>query len=108
MFSLIVDNVGSSSEDLYEASDAYPSSPGKICTSWLRTDLKSLKSVASRALLPSFLGGGKRAFEVYSNSTKKQTLERLSQLLGEGLLKPPIDQVFEFEEVPAAFERLRG
>ena len=107
VFTLVIDNVGNSPEDLYQASSDYMLPAGKYVQIGATPDLKSLKNVASRALLPSFLGGGSRRFEVFSTVTTRETLTKLGELMREGKLKPVIEETFEFEQVPAAFEKLK-
>ncbi len=107
VFTLVIDNVGTSPEDLYQASTVYLVPGGKYIQIGAAPDLKSLKTITSRALLPSFLGGGSRSFQVFSAVTKKETLTQLAELMREGKLKPVIEETFEFEQVPAAFEKLK-
>ncbi|KAK3933907.1 chaperonin 10-like protein [Diplogelasinospora grovesii] len=107
VYALVIDNVGSPA-DLYKAADDFLVPEGKFLQVGGDMSLGAMKSLSSRMLLPSFLGGGKRKFEfVVVKQTKQEDLVSLGQLMAEGKIKAVIDEVFEFGEVPKAFEKLK-
>ncbi len=105
VFTLAVDNVASP-QNLYQASEEYLVPKGKFVQIGGAMDWENMKSVSSKLLLPSFLGGGRRKFEFFVLTYKKEILVQLATWLAEGKVKPPIE-VFKFDDVPKAFEKLR-
>lgn len=106
VYSLAVDNVGSPPE-LYKAADDFLLPSGQFVQIGSSVSVESAKSVASRLLLPSFLGGGKRKFSLHVIKPKQDELRQLGRLMVEGKVKPAIDEVFKFEDAPRAFEKLK-
>ena len=60
-----------------------------------------------RKTLPVFLGGIKAKVEGFWPSSNPDDLEQIINWIREGKVKVVRDRVFAFEEVPAAFERLK-
>jgi len=58
--------------------------------------------------LPSFLGGGKRAYSGFWPETKVDDLKTLGLWMREGKVKAVIDDKFPFEEAPKAFAKLKS
>ncbi|KAK3389931.1 hypothetical protein B0H63DRAFT_464539 [Podospora didyma] len=106
-YMLCVDNVGTP-EDLYKAADDFLLPEGKFVQIGGAPTLQSLKSLSSRMLLPSFLGGGKRKFEFFTIHHSSEDLALLVGWIVQGKLKPVIDDVVPFEDVPKAFALLKA
>lgn len=106
VFGLVVDNVGSP-ENLYKAADDFLLPHGKFVQVGGPVSLSSAKTVASRLLLPSFLGGGKHKYEFYTIKHGQEDLKQLGQWVAEKKVKVVIEETFELEDLPKAFEKLR-
>ncbi|KAN0102107.1 putative zinc-type alcohol dehydrogenase-like protein C16A3.02c [Hyaloscypha variabilis] len=57
--------------------------------------------------LPSFLGGGKRAYSGFWPEAKLDDLKPIGLWIKEGKVKAVIDEKFVFEEAPKAFAKLK-
>lgn len=106
-FRLAVDNVGSAPRDLYKAADDYLDPSGKFVQVGVQMSLAEAGPLLSRALLPAFLGGGKRRWEFLAVRNSHGDLARLAGWMADGKLRVVVDQVFEFEEAPEAFRKLK-
>ncbi|KAI1496978.1 hypothetical protein F5X99DRAFT_398378 [Biscogniauxia marginata] len=107
-FRLVVDNVGVSPPDLYSAADRFlDPEEGRFVQVGGEPTLAGLRVAASRALLPAFLGGGRRRWEFIVTRNDAEDLAQLGRWVREGKLKPVVDEVFGFEDVPKAFEKLK-
>ncbi|KAK4655289.1 hypothetical protein QC762_301110 [Podospora pseudocomata] len=106
VFAQVLDNVGTP-DNLYKASDEFLIAGGKFVQVGSPLSLGALRSAASRALLPSFLGGGKSKYEVYTIRDSAEDLKVLGQWIKEKKIKVVIEQTYEFEDVPKAFAKLR-
>ncbi|KAI1454875.1 reticulon-4-interacting protein 1, mitochondrial precursor [Annulohypoxylon moriforme] len=107
VFKLVVDNIGSAPPDLYKAADHYMLPEGKFVQVGVHMSLGGVANVASRQLLPSFLGGGKRKLEFYITKNSHKDLEQIRKWLEEGKVKALIDETFQYEDAPKAFEKLK-
>ncbi|KAJ9156574.1 GroES-like protein [Pleurostoma richardsiae] len=106
VFSLAVDFVAKP-PDLYKASDDYLLPEGKFVQVGGGMSVADFKTTLPRLFLPGFLGGGHRKFEFFIVKNKRDDLGLLVKWLGEGKLKAVIDEEFDFEHVPQAFEKLK-
>ncbi|KAI1358712.1 hypothetical protein F5Y08DRAFT_332904 [Xylaria arbuscula] len=108
VFRLVVDCVGGSPADLYAAANDYMVPEGTFVQIGGDFSPSALAATASRAMWPSFLGGGKRSYKFHVLATKHEDLAHLAQWLQEGKIKPVIDgDVYPFEEAPKVFEKLQ-
>ncbi|KAI1193242.1 NAD(P)-binding protein [Nemania serpens] len=108
VFRLVVDNVGHSPADLYKAADDYLAPDGVFVQVGGEFGLAGLRAIASRALRPGFLGGGRRAWKFLTVGERHEDLAQLARWLQEGKIRAVIDgDVFPFEEAPKAFEKLK-
>lgn len=107
VYSLCVDNVGDSPANLYASSHNFLQPDGKYVFVGGHVSASSAMSLGPSLLLPSFLGGGKRKFIGYLTANSRKDLESLRDLLVEGRVKTVVDSVFEFDQVPQAFEHLK-
>ncbi|KAK4234615.1 hypothetical protein C8A03DRAFT_18520 [Achaetomium macrosporum] len=106
VFSLVVDNVGTP-EDLYRAANDFLLPKGKFVQVGAPINLHAAKTITSRLLLPSFLGGGKRKYEMYNLKHGPEDLKHLEQWLAEKKIKVVIEETYDLEELPRAFEKLK-
>ncbi|KIJ44140.1 hypothetical protein M422DRAFT_30646 [Sphaerobolus stellatus SS14] len=106
-FHVIYDTVGTSAE-LFTASPAYLAPNGIFVSVGVTMGGLGniLKSVFQTQLRPSWLGGTNRKFRLVSVNNKKEDLEELRDLIGEGKLKPLVDSTFSFDDVLKAYERI--
>lgn len=106
VFSLVVDNVGTPG-DLYKSADEFLLPDGKFVQVGGTPSLASAKAIASRLLLPSFLGGGKHKFSLYSIGHSREDLAQLGRWMAEKKIRVVIEQTYELEDLPKAFEKLK-
>ncbi|KAI0108943.1 hypothetical protein GGR51DRAFT_548052 [Nemania sp. FL0031] len=108
VFRVVVDAVGSSPADLYKAADDYMLPDGAFVQVGAEFSPSNLCATASRALLPSILGGGKRAWKFVKMAQKYDDCVHLAQWMQEGKIRAVIDgDIFPFEDAPKAFEKLK-
>ncbi|RYP09479.1 hypothetical protein DL764_001258 [Monosporascus ibericus] len=105
-FALVVDNVGSP-HSLYKAADDFLSPGGKFFQVGSGVTLGDVRSIASRALLPSFLGGGRRKFQCLVTQNKQEDLARMAEWMAEGKVKAVVDETFAYKDVPEAYRKLK-
>ncbi|KAI0473554.1 hypothetical protein GGR56DRAFT_666704 [Xylariaceae sp. FL0804] len=93
--------------DLYRAADAYLLPDGRYVSVGGPHTAHAMASTLKRLLVPSFLGGGKRKLVILTSACRPDHLAAMARLMEEGKVKPVIDEVFAFDEVPRAFEKLK-
>jgi len=106
VFKLCVDNVAVP-EDLYKLSDNFLVPDGLFSQVGGPVSLGAAKLVAARMFVPSFLGGGKRRYEVFTIKKGTESLVQLAEWNVAGKVKPVIEEVFPMEELAAAFKKLK-
>ncbi|KAI0409971.1 hypothetical protein F4802DRAFT_8949 [Xylaria palmicola] len=107
VFRLVVDNVGDSPAGLYAAADDYLVPDGAFVQVGGQLSLAGARIALSRALLPGFLGGGRRAWTFMLAEARREDLEQLARWMQEGTIRAVVDgDVFPFEEAPKAYEKL--
>ncbi|KAI2782653.1 reticulon-4-interacting protein 1, mitochondrial precursor [Daldinia loculata] len=106
VYQLVVDNVGTPS-DLYKAADHFLLPEGKFVQIGGEFSLTNITTIMSRQFLPSFLGGGKRKWQYLVTNNTHADLEQIAKWMSEGKVKAIIDEVFQYEDAPKAFEKLR-
>lgn len=106
VFKLVVDNIGSP-PGLYKASDAFLIKGGKFVQIGATLSFGGIKQVTSNMMLPKLLGGGKSSFQLLTARPDQKQLEQFAQWLKEGKLKAVTDNLFEWQDAPKAFERLK-
>ncbi|KAI1415127.1 reticulon-4-interacting protein 1, mitochondrial precursor [Hypoxylon sp. FL1857] len=107
VYQLVVDNVGSAPADLYKAADHFLLPEGKFVQIGGEMTLGDLKTAVSRQFLPPFLGGGKRKWEYLVTKNSHDHLEQIGKWVKEGKVKAVIDEVFQYDEIPKAIEKLK-
>ncbi|RDB24078.1 Zinc-type alcohol dehydrogenase-like protein C16A3.02c [Hypsizygus marmoreus] len=112
-FHVILDAVGLIDPSLYTHSPAYLApngifvSTGPMPHSTSASELwKTVKTGFHCFLLPTWLGGTKRQYKIFLVKNKKSTLETLQKMVADGSIKPPVDSVYEFEDVLKAYDRI--
>ncbi|KAH9216593.1 hypothetical protein DL95DRAFT_424523 [Leptodontidium sp. 2 PMI_412] len=108
VYSLVVDNVGASPTDLYTSADKFLLPAGKFVQVGGSASLETAKVYMSRLFLPRILGGGSRKFEAFFTRNSRDDLERIAGWIIDGKVKVPVEQVFEYGDVPKAIELLKG
>lgn len=107
VFDLLVDNVGKP-YDLYKASDHFLRKGGLFLQVAAADDLLSgILGILSRWMLPGFLGGGRHSWRILMLKNDVEGLVRIGQWVKEGKIKVLLDSVFEFEDAPEAYRKLR-
>ncbi|KAJ4988282.1 zinc-dependent acohol dehydrogenase (reticulon-4-interacting protein 1) [Stagonosporopsis vannaccii] len=106
VFQLAVDNVGAPA-DLYKQSASYLTPTGKFVQVGATVSLGGIAQITSNLLIPSFLGGGKRPYQVLMAAMSTEDLRQLGTWMKEGKIKAVLDEVFEWEDAPKAFEKLK-
>ena len=106
VFDLVVDNVGSPT-NLYQVSHSFLVPTGKFVQVGMGIGLGPLKQLASNMILPGFLGGGRRKYEMLIAKAKAEDFAQLGAWMEAGKIRAVIDSVFEFDDAPKAFEKLK-
>lgn len=106
IFSLVVDNVGLPL-NLYKAADDFLLPDGKFVQVGAPMSLATATSILSRTLLPSFLGGGKRKYQMFTLQDSRENLNQIAKWIAEKKIKVIIDHVYDMDHVPKAFEELK-
>ncbi|KAH6629045.1 hypothetical protein C7974DRAFT_179891 [Boeremia exigua] len=106
IFQLAVDNVGSPA-DLYKQSASYLAPGGKFVQVGATVSLGSFAQITSNFLVPGFLGGGRRPYQVLLPKPSTDDLKQLGAWMKDGRVRAVLDEVFEWEDAPRAFEKLK-
>lgn len=106
VFSLVVDNVGTP-HDLYFASHNFLQEGGRFIQVGAAISLSAFYTILGRMLWPTFLGGGKRPFQLLAVTNKYDDFVQMGQWMKEGKVRAVIDTAFEFDDGPKAYEKLR-
>jgi alkaline phosphatase D len=104
--SLVVDNIGSPS-NLYKASNAFVLPDGHFKQVGVTPDLSGMALVGGNMLRPGFLGGGKAKYQVIMGQGSQSNLQTLAGWMAEGKVKAVLDSVYEWEDAPKAYEKLK-
>lgn len=72
-----------------------------------QVSLPFIYDLAFRFLVPTWLGGGQRPFSFGFALTNFKDFTALAKLVADGKVVPAIDDVYEFEQVPKAYKKLR-
>jgi NADPH:quinone reductase-like Zn-dependent oxidoreductase len=103
---MILDNVGSSFE-LYWKAPEFTKSGAKYVQIGAQASPSFAYDLAFRFLVPTWLGGGQRPFSFGFTSTNFDDFTKVAQLVESGQVKPVIDEVFAFDDVPKAYSKLK-
>ncbi|KZM27420.1 oxidoreductase [Ascochyta rabiei] len=106
VFQLAVDNVGTPA-DLYKRSASYLLPNGKFVQVGATPNLGTFAQITSNFLVPGFLGGGQRSYQLLMTKASTDDLRQLGVWMKDGKVRAVLDEVFEWEDVPRAFEKLK-
>jgi NADPH:quinone reductase-like Zn-dependent oxidoreductase len=106
VFDLIVDNVGTP-DTLYKECHAFLKPGCTFVQVGLAVSLGAAANLFSKVMQPSWLGGGQRPFRLLTVKNNNEDLVQIGQWMAEGNVKVVMDHVFEWEDVPKAFERMK-
>jgi NADPH:quinone reductase-like Zn-dependent oxidoreductase len=106
IFSLIVDNVGMPS-NLYGQCHHFVVHHGHYSQVGSDTSISSALQLVGNMLLPGLLGGGRRKYQFLMLKPNHNQLVQLGRWIDEGKVKPVIDSLWEYDDTPRAFERLK-
>ncbi|KAH7044086.1 hypothetical protein B0J12DRAFT_578045 [Macrophomina phaseolina] len=107
VYDLAVDNVGNAELKLYENAGRYLKKTGSFVQVGGPMSLSNFWLVAKRTYAPVCLGGGNRKFRFQVTKIQAKDLERIGEWLKEEKVRVVIDQTYELEDVPKAYEKLR-
>jgi alkaline phosphatase D len=80
---------------------------GKFIQIGSTLSMDSIKTVGSNMLLPGFLGGGKNSYQMLMAKPSADALRQLGEWMKEDKLRGIVDTVFDWEDAPKAFEKLK-
>lgn len=106
IYDLAIDNVGSPA-NLYERSDKFLKPGGAFSQVAMGVAFAEVVTLLKRLFLPRILGGGSRRFTFVQANNTTQVFSEVGKLMAEGKIKVVIDEVFEYKDVPKAFEKLK-
>lgn len=106
LYDMVLDNIGHNFE-LYWKSPNYTKPGAKYVQIGSQVSLSFIYDLAFRFLVPTWLGGGQRPFSFGLASTNFGDFTKLGQLVADLKVKPVIDDVFVFDDVPRAYEKLK-
>lgn len=104
VFDLVIDNVGSS--ELYNESNTLLKPGGTFVLVGTGVSATEIATNAKRQLLPSFLNAGRKYHFVMVKS-QTEYYAKIGEWMVNGKARAIVDETFEWEDVPAAFSRLR-
>lgn len=111
VFALVVDNVGytpDGQQDLYTAANDFLVDGGHFIQVGGGTSASYMKSLLKRSITPAYFGGGKNNFKMIMTKQSHKDLARIGGWIKDGKVKVVIDEVFTFENAPAAYEKLKS
>ncbi|KAL1592020.1 hypothetical protein SLS60_011612 [Paraconiothyrium brasiliense] len=106
VFSLVVDNVGIPL-NLYGQCHHFVVHHGHYSQVGAETGISSALQHVGNMLLPAFLGGGRRKYQFVLLKPNHDQLVQLGKWIDGGNVLVMIDSVWEYEDVPRAFEKLK-
>lgn len=94
--------------ELYWQSEHYLAPKGIYVAVGLPLRCATFKTLFAIHLLPKFLGGGKRKFVFHSVTGNPEHFVQVARWIGEGKVKPVIEEQFDLEDAAAAYGRLKA
>jgi len=105
-FDLVVDNIGYSG-NLYWQCHHFTSEKAKYVQIGAPMALYTVWEMSMKMLYPSFLGGGKRKFQMLGVSGNGGQMQEIARWMAEGKVKAVVDEVLAMEDAPKAFAKLK-
>lgn len=105
-FDFVLDNVGEPAA-LYWKAPSFTKKDAKYVQIGSQVSLGFIYDLAFRFIIPTWLGGGQRPFSFAFASTNFDDYRGLADLVAQGKVKPVIDEVFDLENAPDAYRKLR-
>lgn len=105
-FDFVLDNVGEPAA-LYWKAPSFTKEDAKYVQIGSQVSLGFIYDLAFRFIIPTWLGGGQRPFSFAFASTDFDNYRGLADLVAQGKVKPVIDEVFDLENAPDAYRKLR-
>ncbi|KAI1322850.1 GroES-like protein [Xylariaceae sp. FL0255] len=107
-YDIVVDYIFADSR-LYWASHEFPSSDGVYVKLVGGLSFPFIKDLLTIKLWPTFLNGNtKRRFQLVGRVTSAKDYDQIATWISKGFVKPVMEQVYEIEEVRAAFARIKS
>jgi len=100
-FDLVIDCVGNSTL-FYQAHRFTQPSATVVCVAG-DSSVKDILGTATKAMLPAFMGGGRRSFLQYALKDDPDILDSLQGLIAQKKLSVNIQKIYDFTQVPQAF-----
>jgi NADPH:quinone reductase-like Zn-dependent oxidoreductase len=109
VFNLIVDLVVGSPENLFlRCKDLLLDKPkGHYVSVGSGMNMGAAAGMLVGLFLPRFLGGSKHKHETHQTRNSREDLAHVAEWLASGTVKVVVDSVYEFEDVPKAFAKLK-
>ncbi|KXN82604.1 Zinc-type alcohol dehydrogenase-like protein C16A3.02c [Leucoagaricus sp. SymC.cos] len=111
-FNVIFDAVGNVDPSLYTQSEAYLAPNGVFVTTgpfpqtFSVSEIWKLFRTFSAIITPRWLGGTNREYKFVSVKNSHEDLKKIAKLIRDGMVKPVIDSVFNFDDTVKAFDRI--
>ncbi|GBE82508.1 hypothetical protein BKA93DRAFT_761220 [Sparassis latifolia] len=107
-YHLFLEAVGLGDPSLFIHSEAYLAPGGTFISVGPQPgSIQEFFSVVWNIFLkPRWLGGVKRKWKIVSVKNNQADLQKLTQYITEGKVKPIVDSVYGFQDVPKAYERM--
>lgn len=103
----VVDMAGSPAE-LYWHCHEYTKEGAKFVQIGGQMSFGAVIDLLSRFVWPTFLGGGKRAFQFATTKTDYADFAAIGRFMQEGKVKPVIAESFSMEDAPKAYQSLKS
>lgn len=107
VFAVAVDNVGNSPPDLISVADSFLLPEGRYKHVGGSFTSNSFTNVVASTLVPQFLGGPKHKLEIYFTKNSHEDMAQIVEWMDQGKVKTIVDAVFGFDELQAAYEKLK-
>ena len=105
-FDFVLDNAGVPAE-LYWKAPTFTKPGARYVQIGSQVSLGFIYDLAFRFIVPTWLGGGQRPFSFGLTSTNYEDYEGLAVMVVKGQVKPVMDEIFEFERVKEAYQKLK-
>ncbi|KAK7416531.1 hypothetical protein QQX98_005135 [Neonectria punicea] len=93
--------------DLYWQCHRYLEPEGRYVCVGLPPQFKTAKSLIAIHILPRCLGGGRRKFLFHSVTANPEHFAQVASWIGEGKVKPVIEEEFDLEDAGSAYTKLK-